>query len=137
MFSSCGTIDTAAYHRGMKKLDEQQRRTLQRIQVQAHWNDVRQDRYYDSVRAAVCPYCKCKATTDLHLWECQGLLEYSKTLDDSLAELTPTNTPTHLLIGIPEKFTAGLIGHFCSHESWGGVVDSELHTTILYKVELQ
>ena len=131
MFSSCGTIDTAAYQRGMQKLDEHQRRALQRLQVQAHWNDVRQDRYYDSARAAVCPHCKLKATNDLHPWECQGLREFRISLDDSLADLTPSNTPAHLLIGIPEKFTAGLTGHFCSHETRDEVVDGDLHKTFL------
>ena len=120
----------------MHKLDEHQRQALQRLQVHAHWNDVRQDRYYDSARAAVCPHCKVKAATDLHLWECQGLPEYRKSLDDSLADLDPYNTPAHLLIGIPEKFTAGLTGHYCRLDTRDGIVGGDLHSTFLYKVRL-
>jgi hypothetical protein len=93
IYSECGVIDTAAYHQGMQKLGDQQRRALLRMQVLAHWTDVQQDRYYESARASHCPHCGSKATSELDLWECQSLKEFREHLDKDLASLTPTNTP--------------------------------------------
>ena len=113
----------------MHKLEDHERRALQRVQVLAHWTDVQQERFYNSERAGVCPHCGVKASSELHLWECKGLLKFRKSLDENLAALNPSNTPPHLLIGIPEKLTAGLTGHFCSNESWKGEIDRDLHQT--------
>jgi len=134
-YSNCGVIDTAAYHRSMHKLEDHERRALQRVQVLAHWT-VQQERFYNSERAGVCPHCGVKASSELHLSECKGLLKFRKSLDENLASLNPSNTPPHLLIGIPEKLTAGLTRHFCSNESWKGELDRDLHQTFLYDAKL-
>ena len=132
MFRQCGDIDVAMYHRCFKKLDVALKPTLLRLHVQAHWSDAQQDRYYLTQREGVCPHCKVKTTSILHLWECRELRAFRRSIDEELADTSPDNVPHHFLMGIPEVFDAGLTGDFCTGAVNGKLGDLYLHGACLY-----
>jgi hypothetical protein len=136
MYNHCGVIDATLYHRCFRKVEESLKPGLLRLQLQAHWSDAQQERFYHTQRGAICPHCKVKASSILHLWECEGLSAYRKSLDDEIAELNPSNTPHHLLMGIPELFDAGDTGDFCSGAANGSLGSITLHNLLLHKVDL-
>ena len=136
MYKHCGVIDATLYHRCFRKVEESLKPGLLRLQLQAHWSDAQQDRFYHTQRRAICPHCKVKASSILHLWECEGLRAYRKSIDEEIAELNPSNTPPHLLMGIPEIFDAGTTGDFCSGAANGKLGSIFLHNLLLYNVDL-
>ena len=136
MFSHCGDVDATLYHRCLRRVDESLSPALIRLHLQAHWSDAQQERHFHTQRGALCPHCKVKTSSILHLWECHGLRDFRDSIDEELAELTPENTPHHLLIGVPEVFDAGITGDFCTGASNGQLGSIFLHSLCLYKEKL-
>ena len=127
-FDHCGAIDVELYHRCLRKVNDDHKPGLIRVQFQAQWIDAQQHLYYQSLRKAHCPHCNEVTTSILHLWECKQLMAFRKSIDADIAELSPANTPHHLLIGIPEYFDAGVTGDYATGARDGRVGDIYLHS---------
>ena len=113
MFKNCGVLDKPAYFRTIGALDDDLKHALQRLHVQTHWSDAQQAEFYEDANDGICFHCKQEMGSILHLWECIALKEFRESLDPALATLNASNTPTHLLIGIPDKLQAGNTGWLC------------------------
>ena len=109
-FTEAGTLDKATYFRAMQKQTEEVRTILQRVHVQAHWTDELQDKFFEDKDHGTCPLCKQEKGTLLHPWTCPSLAEFRESHDPDLARLNPSNTPPHVLLGIPDQLTAGNTG---------------------------
>ena len=113
MFKECGVLDKPTDFRTIAALDEDHKIALQRLHVQAHWSDAQQAEYFEVDHEGKCFHCKQEKGSTLHLWECPALKEFRESIDPTLAKLNDSNTPAHLLIGIPDELQAGNTGWLC------------------------
>jgi len=110
VFKECGSIDKQTYFKALATHSPDLRNLLQRAHVQALWTDELQARCFEVEGDGLCKLCKQQIGSLLHPWTCPALKSFRESLDPQLAQLSPSNTPEHILLGIPNKLIAGNTG---------------------------
>ncbi len=102
----CGIIDTSACHAAWSRLSDAQQRALQRLHTLPHWTEAQQANFLESASGGLSRHCLKAKGEILHLWTCPALRSFTEKADPQIALLRSSNTPSHILIGIPDKLRA-------------------------------